>query len=192
MAAEKLRIVQWIPNALTMVRFVGALAVPVLLWAELFVPALAAFVLAALSDGLDGWAARRLNAASRLGAQLDLWADKALVAGTLGGFLLAGMRLDIGLVALVSLTVRDLLIMAIRHRNPGIALGASRLAKAKTALVMVGMGLILAGLGWPELDFGGQEAVAWLAVSGLLLLLVGCVLSVFTGWTYYQRTLKGA
>jgi len=41
--------------------------------------ALAAFVTASVSDGIDGWVARRFNQRSRLGAILDPIADKALL-----------------------------------------------------------------------------------------------------------------
>src|SRR6516225_8830532 len=52
--------------------------------------AFAAFVLAALSDFLDGWLARRLNATSVWGAILDPIADKALIAAATLGLLALG------------------------------------------------------------------------------------------------------
>lgn len=58
------------------------LAVPVILIAVLdrrFGWALAAFVVAAVSDGFDGWLARRFNQHSALGAYLDPLADKSLL-----------------------------------------------------------------------------------------------------------------
>ncbi|MEZ0390022.1 MAG: CDP-alcohol phosphatidyltransferase family protein [Verrucomicrobium sp.] len=45
--------------------------------------AMAAFAIAALSDGIDGWVARRFNQRSKLGAILDPLADKLLLITTI-------------------------------------------------------------------------------------------------------------
>ena len=72
------------PNHLTVMRLIAAPAV--MIWAAMqpdsFGP-LAVFVAAALTDGLDGWMARRYAMATRLGAALDSIADKALIILTL-------------------------------------------------------------------------------------------------------------
>src|ERR1700687_6155734 len=68
-----------IPNLITLARI---LSVPIMVWAissgeMLF--AFALFVLAGLSDAVDGYLAKRLDMASELGAYLDPIADKALI-----------------------------------------------------------------------------------------------------------------
>ena len=68
-----------VPNALTLARLV---MVPVFLGAfihEAFLLALAVFILAGITDALDGYLARTLEQRSRLGAVLDPLADKLLV-----------------------------------------------------------------------------------------------------------------
>jgi len=68
-----------VPNALTLARF-GM--VPVFLGAffhEAFLLALTVFILAGITDALDGYLARTLEQRSRLGAVLDPMADKLLV-----------------------------------------------------------------------------------------------------------------
>jgi cardiolipin synthase (CMP-forming) len=76
-----------IPNLITIMRI---LLVPVTVWlliSEEFGMAFLVFILAGISDGVDGFLARRLNMQSELGAYLDPLADKALlvsVYGTLG------------------------------------------------------------------------------------------------------------
>jgi cardiolipin synthase (CMP-forming) len=76
-----------IPNLITIMRI---LLVPVTVWlliSESFGLAFLVFILAGISDGVDGFLARRLNMQSELGAYLDPLADKALlvsVYGTLG------------------------------------------------------------------------------------------------------------
>jgi CDP-diacylglycerol--glycerol-3-phosphate 3-phosphatidyltransferase/cardiolipin synthase len=75
-----------VPNFLTVVRLLLAAAFP-------FVPAgwrLALVIAAGASDGLDGWAARRLGATSELGRLLDGIADKAFVLSAVVGVVVAG------------------------------------------------------------------------------------------------------
>jgi len=70
----------WLPNAISLLRI--ALIVPILLLIldGAFGWALALFLLAGFSDGLDGYLAKRFDWHTRLGALLDPVADKLLVA----------------------------------------------------------------------------------------------------------------
>jgi cardiolipin synthase len=68
-----------IPNIITVVRL---LLVPTIVWAIVegyFGAAFIVFVAAGISDGIDGFIARRFDLRSRLGAYLDPLADKALL-----------------------------------------------------------------------------------------------------------------
>ena len=71
----------WIPNAISMIRIVLVAPVLVLLLRGEFGWALLLFWIAGFSDGLDGYLAVRFNWQSKLGALLDPVADKLLVAG---------------------------------------------------------------------------------------------------------------
>jgi CDP-diacylglycerol--glycerol-3-phosphate 3-phosphatidyltransferase len=66
------------------------------------------FVMAALSDFLDGWFARRMNQASDLGRVLDPLADKIFVAGVAVALLLGGY---VPLWFVLPVLVRDVLIL---------------------------------------------------------------------------------
>jgi cardiolipin synthase (CMP-forming) len=71
-----------IPNLLTLLRI---LLIPFFVWAILklnFTLALIIFFIAGISDGLDGFLARRLNQQSKLGQWLDPIADKLLLTVT--------------------------------------------------------------------------------------------------------------
>ena len=98
-----------LPNYLTLARI---LSVPFLIWlidASLFHAAFWVFLLAGISDGLDGYLARRLNLVSRLGAYLDPIADKAL---------LVAVYVTLGVVGLmpgwlvITIVARDIMIVA--------------------------------------------------------------------------------
>lgn len=68
-----------IPNVITLGRI---LLVPIVIWAiasNQMEVAFAVFVIAGVSDGVDGFLAKRFNMSSELGAMLDPLADKALL-----------------------------------------------------------------------------------------------------------------
>jgi cardiolipin synthase (CMP-forming) len=111
----------------------------------LYAVCLALFVLAAASDWLDGWLARKLGVVTALGAALDHSADKVLIACVL--LALAYAALPMPLVAAAVLIVgRDIAIAGLRE-----ALGAlgkappvGALGKWKAAAEMAGVGAFLA------------------------------------------------
>ena len=70
-----------IPNLITGFRFLLVPPVVMLLLNERFDMALILFGVAGLSDGLDGYLAKRNNWTSRLGTLMDPLADKVLVCG---------------------------------------------------------------------------------------------------------------
>ena len=71
-----------IPNLITLLRILLVPVVVILLIQGFFIKALIVFVVAGLSDALDGFLARVLNQQTELGAYLDPIADKALLAST--------------------------------------------------------------------------------------------------------------
>ena len=93
-------VVAQIPNVLTLSRIAAAPILILLLRDENFELALILFVLAGLTDGLDGWIAKRFNCASQLGARLDPLADKIIIISAYFMLVLGGM-LPFWLVTLV-------------------------------------------------------------------------------------------
>ena len=79
-----------LPNALTGLRIAMAPYLFFLMWERDFETALWWFALAAITDALDGMAARRFNVTSRIGALLDPIADKILLSGSFAVLALAG------------------------------------------------------------------------------------------------------
>ena len=175
-----------LPNLLSGLRILLVLPFSVLLLREQFAPALALFIAAAVTDGIDGWLARRFNWQSQLGALLDPAADKLLIAVSL--ILLAWMTLaPVWVVAVV--LVRDIVIvlgaLAYRSLIGPLTYGASRLSKLCTALqLLLIVALLLQPLQVADLASTGQastgqasgghasaasalmtEVIAWLAVA---------------------------
>ena len=72
-------VVSKIPNLLTLLRIAAAPVIVMLLRDSNYEAALVLFILAGITDGLDGWIANRFNCATELGARLDPLADKVLI-----------------------------------------------------------------------------------------------------------------
>jgi len=102
------------------------------------------FTLAAITDWLDGWLARKLNQMSAFGAFLDPVADKLMVAAALIVLLQLG-RID----AIVTLIIigREITISALREWMAQIgaskSVAVSLLGKIKTAAQMIAIPMLL-------------------------------------------------
>ena len=139
-----------LPNVLTLIR-VALIPVLVLVWLTPFQYAgeLAAlvFVIAALTDWLDGWLARRLSQESAFGAFLDPVADKLMVAAAL---VLLVDAFDSVLVTLSAIVIigREIVVSALREWMSEIGqrghVAVSWLGKVKTATQMLAITVCLA------------------------------------------------
>lgn len=141
------------------------------------------FGLAAGTDFLDGWLARRFGAQSMLGKLLDPLADKLLVVSSM--IILVEKQRLAGWVAVV-LIVRDLGINAIRLSayEDRIVIESSQLGKWKTVFLCFGMaGLMVHGTLW---------SVPWLLI-GQVATGIAVAASLWSALTYlveYARALK--
>src|SRR5262249_39623091 len=124
-----------VPNSLTVGRLGLGAVMLVALARGWYAVALALFLVAALSDALDGYLARRLNQAAAIGSQLDPLVDKLLVAGALI-FLVAVPGSGIAPWMVTLIVARELLIQWLRSllEGRGEAFGAQWSGKLKTVL----------------------------------------------------------
>lgn len=163
---------KWLPNTLTIARclLAGVVAWVILTYeARSFLP-VAAFILVALTDFLDGWAARRFDAVSKFGAFLDPVADKLLVGLSLVALTLLADGQWILLIPTVVIILRDTIATVLRL-FPSVEMPVSQLAKWKTALEMIGIAALLLA---PPLG------AALITHAGTLLVWVAATLSVYT------------
>ena len=105
------------------------------------------FTLAAITDWVDGWLARKLNQMSAFGAFLDPVADKLMVAAALIILLQLGRLGDLGAIITLIIIGREIAISALREWMA--QLGASKsvavsfLGKIKTVSQMIAIPLLL-------------------------------------------------
>jgi CDP-diacylglycerol--glycerol-3-phosphate 3-phosphatidyltransferase len=142
------------------------------------------FVIAAATDAVDGWAARRFQAVTPLGAALDHAADKVLVTAALGALIFAALPFHLVVAALIIL-VRDVGVAGLREglMAQGRALPVNALGKVKTIAEMVAITLLLA-LQAAALTPGASAAAAVLAPAGAYALWVAATLAVWSGGGY--------
>lgn len=139
-----------------------------------------AFMIAAITDWLDGYLARKLNVSSKLGAFLDPVADKLIVAAALIVVAVEYQNIWVTLSAVVIL-MREISISALREwmaeNNAREVVAVSYLGKIKTASQ-------LAALTW--LLYGGELwGVNWGAL-GFPMLYFSAALTIIT-WYQYSR-----
>lgn len=97
-----------IPNIITLLRLLAVLPCIALLWFEHYTYALVMFALAGVSDGVDGYLARRFGWQSHWGAMMDPVADKLLLVFTSAVLALQDL-LPVALFMLM--TLRDVVIL---------------------------------------------------------------------------------
>ncbi|MFI4973905.1 MAG: CDP-diacylglycerol--glycerol-3-phosphate 3-phosphatidyltransferase [Caulobacterales bacterium] len=151
-----------------------------------------AFVVAALTDFVDGWAARRLDAMTVWGAILDPIADKVLVCGAVLGLLSLGSSPMLVLPAALIL-FREFTVSALREvaAGKGVSLPVTLLAKWKTTLQLVALGVELLVACWGAFALPDDPAVlgpVTLAAHGLLWLATAVTL--ITGAQYWEQARK--
>lgn len=153
----------------------------------------AIFVIAALSDFLDGWLARALGAASALGALLDPIADKVLIGAYLIAFALI-VQLHAWLTPAVAIIVaRDVIVTVLRLTRLNrreVPLPVTDDAKFKTGLQMILIALPFVAVG--GLYNAGLSQAMW---DTLVLMWIGgvwlaAVLSAWTAVPYLRKALN--
>jgi len=174
-----------VPNVLTYVRIA---AVPALVACLFFLKGDAArwsafslFVFAGITDWLDGYLARAWEQQSTLGRMLDPIADKLLVGAvlmmlvhdnTIGGW---------SIWAAIIILCREILVSGLREflAELRVSVPVTQLAKWKTFMQLLAVGFLLAGR-------AGDLIVPYVTLTGLILLWLSALLTLYTGWDYLR------
>jgi CDP-diacylglycerol--glycerol-3-phosphate 3-phosphatidyltransferase len=146
----------WLPNAITLSRIVLVLPmIEFLLTSSTsgnYQLVFGLFLLAALTDLLDGWLARRWRCTTAFGAFLDPLADK-VIANVMLVFLACRHDDWLPLIPVLMILAREFAVQGFRSMAlcVGVILRTDLLSKLKTFFQLVAIGSVLAGMGWPAL-----------------------------------------
>ena len=180
-------------NLLTLTRvcLVPMFVVEYLVRAPVLTGALAIFVLAALTDWLDGWVARRFAQQSAFGAFLDPVADKLMVVAALMLVVRSHPTLLI-LISAMLVILREVYVSALREWMASAGLrnvvAVAQIGKWKTATQMLALVVLMWGLNQASAQATG--AFVWLRI-GEGLLVLAALLSVFSCVQYSLGAYRG-
>ena len=199
-----------VPNALTVGRMVAAPVCLYLLWTGTVwgqIVGAVLFILAAITDWLDGRLAREYGVSSRLGQFLDPLADKVLVLGAfflipfldpIGGGLAAPAGAWLPWLAIGAIATRDVAVTILRtvYERQNRPLRTSAAAKWKTAwqlTFLITAFVFLAGrhlevLGGALGQLGRFLTLALVSPVALVFLIVTAAVTVYTGVLYFRSS----
>ena len=180
-----------IPNILTILRLLSAPVVALLL---LVAPdptnaaiALVIYIIAALTDWLDGYLARRWEIVSGFGRMLDPIADKLMVIImliTLMGTTISGPLLYLPAIIIVT---REIMVSGLREYMAGflVTVHVTWAAKLKTTCQLIAIGFIIA-----YFCFAPATPLAQFSYwAGMAILWLAALLTAQTGIAYFRASL---
>jgi CDP-diacylglycerol--glycerol-3-phosphate 3-phosphatidyltransferase len=201
-----LNVIWNVPNVLTTARLVLSIICFVFLTFDWYLTSLILFTIAAGTDWVDGFWARRYGQITQLGRILDPFADKIIICGTFT-FLAAvppvyrergldSSASEIWAWMAVLVIAREMLVTALRSffEEHGSDFSAKWSGKWKMVLQCAAVALSLWRLWYYEFDANSlqwgtepSEIVTWI----LRLVVWGAIaLTVYSGWVYVQRAMS--
>jgi len=167
-----------IPNILSFFRLISPIVIISCFLSGHILTSCIVFIIAAISDYLDGIIARKFDLTSEFGAMLDPVADKVLVASMYIFFMLLG---DIHLITSTIVVARDILIvcgvLCLKMCNYQVAIKPTWSSKVNTAVQLIFLLFVYIGRFIPN-------QVIEILISGLE---IGVIISVIvSGYDYYK------
>lgn len=181
------------PNKLTifrillvplMVFFLLAEAMPGRFWLALCV-----FVLASITDHLDGKLARKNNQITDFGKFLDPLADKMLVMSALICFV--ELRL-IGAVPVIAILLREFIVTSIRlaAMGSGKVVAANMWGKIKTVTQIISIIVILLSQCFVQASMLNQSAIGLVGSVNEIFIWLAVATSLYSGYIYVKENLE--
>src|SRR6201996_426131 len=197
---------EWIvnlPNSITMSRIC---CIPLLIWAlssyfpfrnfhgeqEIFAALL--FLLAAITDGVDGYLARSRGQITTMGMLLDPLADKLMITAAY----VCLVQFNPGLMkawVVILVIGREFLVSGLRSiaSSEGFTIEASDLAKLKTVIQIVSVVAVILAHGWYEWHFGWFILpVEWIAIAAIYFMVLVSIISAVDYFTAFWRKIDHA
>ena len=179
-----------VPNKISAARLVLAFVFFALLPFKLYWAALVVFLIAAGTDWVDGWYARKYDMVTKLGRVLDPFCDKIL---TCGAYILLAVEMNgkfpwyaqiAGWIAVI-VVGRELLVTVLRSMIEGAGgdFSAKMAGKLKMWFQCIAVVSCLVGL---ALDAGTAELPSWLFWTIVGSVWLSLFSTVHSGWLYVE------
>ncbi|MCR9292875.1 MAG: CDP-diacylglycerol--glycerol-3-phosphate 3-phosphatidyltransferase [bacterium] len=171
-----------VPNTLSLIRLVMAFAVGILIEIGMYRLSAVLFIVAVLTDAVDGWWARRFNQVTKLGRILDPFVDKIIITAALVA--LTGTPNSQVSPWMVTLIIgREFLVTSLRAMIEGAGgdFSARQLGKLKMVFqcLAVVSSLCLLAMPYP-----------WLMVLTLVLMWLAVIVTVASGADYVVKAIE--
>ena len=191
-----------LPNSITLIRI---LSIPVLIWVlsssrfssvngEKELLAAALFLAASITDGIDGYLARRRGQITTMGMLLDPLADKLLITAAFISLVQFNPRLVPAWIAVVIIG-REFLVSGLRSiaASEGFTIEASDLGKFKMVVQIVSVVTVILARRWPEFPVYRSYifSVDWIARFAIRFMVALSLVSAgdyfYAFWTKIDR-----
>jgi CDP-diacylglycerol--glycerol-3-phosphate 3-phosphatidyltransferase len=192
-----------LPNSITMSRIV---MIPLLLWilsphfplqgshGEQEILASVLFVLASITDGVDGYLARKRKQITTMGILLDPLADKIMVTGALIALVAYNPQVVKVWIA-VAIIGREFLISGLRSiaSSEGFTIEASDLGKLKTVIQIVSVVSAILAHRWDQWHFGYLIIpVRWIAITAIYFTVLVSTISAIDYFVGFWKKIDHA
>jgi CDP-diacylglycerol--glycerol-3-phosphate 3-phosphatidyltransferase len=194
-------------NILTFSRIIISLAIPIGYWLvinfsknfneeKFFLFLLILFILASISDFLDGFIARKWNQESDIGKILDPIADKLLVIISLIILIISFKENPIIFFSSILIIFREILISGLREitKSSGLILNVTKLSKWKTAAQLGSIILLFLNIFYYNNSYDELIFPLWIYkfsyFIGNLLILIASLLSILSAYRYAKETIN--
>lgn len=194
-------------NILTFFRIIVSLAIPIGYWLvinfsknfneeKFFLFLLTLFILASISDFLDGFIARKWNQESDIGKILDPIADKLLVIISLIILIISFEDNPIIFFSSILIIFREILISGLREitKSSGLILNVTKLSKWKTAAQLGSIILLFLNIFYYNNSYDELIFPLWIYTFsyfiGNLLILIASLLSILSAYRYAKETIN--
>lgn len=163
-----------LPNKLTMARIFAVPVFVALYMMKLYIPACIVFILASLTDMLDGHIARKYNMVTNFGKIMDPLADKILVYAALCLMVADG---TVPAWMLIIILFREFAVSGLRTvaASEGIVIAAGMTGKIKTVLQMFAVPVLL------------LQIPGIISTIGQILLWASLVMTIVSGTEYIWK-----
>lgn len=179
-----------VPNQLSALRLVLSVILFVLMAADYYLVGMAVFSLAAGTDWLDGYYARKYGQVTTLGRILDPFVDKIIICGSFI-FLVAEPGSGVHPWMAVVVVGRELLVTALRNFLEGEGADFSAQLSGKLKMVLQCAAVLVALYTLSSLDNlrGGAVVPAWLVWTRDVTIWAAVALTVYSGLEYILRAI---